>query len=165
MSASHVITDAERDLFRHTLATLAYRARKPLIDAPPGFSSFEAGPTTRTPARILSHMCDLLDWALWMARGEQRWTDTKPAEWHQDCQRFFEALERFDAYVASAATLGRPLSMLVQGPVADALTHVGQLNMLRRMFGSPVRGENYARADIAAGRAGAAQASPRVEFD
>jgi len=165
MPTNHSITDAERTLFRHTLATLAYRARKPLIDAPPGFAKFDAGPTTRTPGQILAHMCDLFDWALWMAKGEQRWTDTKPAEWHQDCQRFFDALERFDAYLASAETLGRPITMLYQGPVADALTHVGQLNMLRRMFGAPVRGENYARADITAGRAGAAQPPARVEFD
>jgi len=165
MPTSHPITDAERELFRHTLATLAYRARKPLAGAPPDFSSFEAGRTTRMPGQILSHMCDLFDWALWMARGEQRWTDTKPAGWEQDCQRFYEALERLDTYIASAETLGRPVSMLFQGPVADALTHVGQLNMLRRMFGSPVRGENYARADITAGRAGAVQPPARVEFD
>jgi len=165
MPTTHTVDAAERRLFRHALATLAYRARKPLIDAPPGFSKFDAGPTTRRPGQILAHMCDLFDWALWMAKGEQRWNDSTPAEWHQDCQRFFEALERFDAYVASAETLGRSLDVLFQGPVADALTHVGQLNMLRRMFGSPVRGESYARADISVGRVGPLQSAARVEFD
>ena len=54
---------------------------------------------------------------------------------------------------------------MFQGPIADALTHIGQIGMMRRMAGAPVRGENYFKADIAAGRVGAEQSAPRFEFD
>lgn len=158
-------TDPKRELLRHTLATLAYRGGKAVRGAPAGFAEFRVGPDTRTPARILAHIGDLLDWALWLARGEHRWKDSEPLPWDAEVERFFAGLAALDAYLASDAPLGRPAEALFQGPVADALTHVGQLTMLRRLAGSPVRGENYARAEIVAGRVGAEQAAPRVEFD
>jgi hypothetical protein len=67
--------------------------------------------------------------------------------------------------LATSPKIACPLERLLQGPVADALTHVGQLAMLRHMFGSPIRGENYYRADIAVGRVGPVQSAPVREFD
>jgi hypothetical protein len=157
--------DSARTLLRHSVATLAYRTAKTLRDVPPSFAAFRAGATTRTPAEILAHMGDLFDWALTMARGEYSWHDSAPLPWHQEAERFFAALTAFDSYLASAAPLGRTAEQLFQGPVADALTHTGQLAMMRRLAGHPVRGESYARADIAVGRTGLEQAPPRVEFD
>jgi hypothetical protein len=110
-------------------------------------------------------MCDLFDWAFALAEGEHRWTDVPPQEWSADCDRLFRALAKFDQYLASDAGLGWPAERLFQGPVADALTHIGQLTMMRRLAGAPIRAENYARADIAAGRVGVSQAAPRLEFD
>jgi hypothetical protein len=156
---------AARDLLRHTVATLAYRAGKAIREAPPTFGSYAVNPGSRTPAQILAHMCDLFDWALSMARGAQKWQNTQPQSWDADCDRFFRALEAFDDYLASDAPLGTSVERLFQGPVADALTHTGQLTMLRRIAGTPIRGENYARAAIARGRVGAEQDTPRVEFD
>ena len=153
-----------RGLLRHTVATLAYRAGKALRGAPDGFADFGAGGGTRTPAQILAHLGDLFDWALSMAKGPQSWHDSQPLPWDQEVARFHAALAAFDAYLASDAPLARPAETLFQAPVADALTHVGQLGMLRRLAGSPVRGENYARAEIVAGRVGAEQAPSRVEF-
>jgi hypothetical protein len=155
----------ERGLLRHTLATLAYRGGKAVRDAPEGFAGFKAGPTTRTPGEILAHVGDLFDWALSMALGDAVWRGSAPLPWPQEVARFHEALRRFDAQLASDAPLATPAETLFQGPVADALTHVGQITMLRRMFGAPVRGENYARAEIVAGRVGPEQAEPRGEFD
>lgn len=157
--------DPARALLRHTVATLAYRAGKALAGAPPAFADLRVHDGTRTPARILAHMGDLLDWALSMARGQQSWRDSEPLAWDAEVERFFAALARFDAFLASDAPLGAPLERLFQGPVADALTHVGQLAMLRRMGDAPVRGENYARAEIVTGRVGRAQTPPRREFD
>jgi hypothetical protein len=154
-----------RELLRHTLATLAYRASKATRDAPSGFSVFRVAPGSRTPGEILSHMCDLLDWAGWLARGEHRWNNSTPGAWTDDVSRFFVALQSLENYIASGAPLLRPAEQLFQGPIADALTHVGQLNMLRRIAGSAVRGESYARAEIVRGRVGAEQAAPRFEFD
>lgn len=153
------------DLLRHTLATLAYRAGKVVRDAPPGFSGVSAGHGTRTAGEILSHMCDLFDWALSLANGQHVWQNTAPGEWNADVSRFFAALGRFDPRLASAEAPGNFPERLFQGPVADALTHVGQLAVLRRLAGAPVRGENYFKADIVASRTGAGQAPPRVEFD
>ena len=152
-------------MLRHTVATLAYRAGKAMRGAPDSFATFEAGDTTRSPARILAHMGDLLDWALAMASGSEAWHDSTPRPWQQEVDRFFAALAAFDALLASDAPLAVPEERLFQGPIADALTHTGQLAMLRRLEGRPVRGENYSRADIVRGRVGPDQTAPRREFD
>ena len=157
-------TDPARELLRHTLATLAYRAGKVLRGAPEGFASFSAGRDVRTPGQILAHLGDLFEWALSLAQGAQKWKDSPPLDWDAGSKRFFEAVERFDAYLASDAPLGNPPEKLFQGPIADGLAHVGQIAMLRRLAGGPIRPENYAQADIAAGRVGPQQTPPRREF-
>lgn len=161
-------TDEEsgkRDLLRHTLATLAYRGGKALRGAPEGFATFRIGDSSRTPGQILAHIGDLFDWAHSQLRGEHTWQSSAPGSWEADSVRFFDGLARLDAFLASDAPLGFPPEKLFQGPIADAFTHVGQLGMLRRLAGSPVRGENYVKADIVAGRVGAEQVAPRFEFD
>jgi hypothetical protein len=160
-----LVGGAERRFLRHTLATLAYRAEKPLRDAPNGFAALRPEPGTRAPGEILAHMCDLLDWALRLARGTDGWRAAPATTWEAECERFFAALEALDAYVASDAPLGRTAAALFQGPIADALTHTGQLCMLRRLAGAPVRAENYVTAEIQVGRLGPDQSGARVEFD
>ena len=155
-------TDPKRELLRHTVATLAYRGGKTIRGAPAEFGAFAGA--GRTPAQILAHVGDLLDWALSIATGKQKWHDSKPMPWEQEVARFFAALQRFDDYLASAEPLQAPVEKLFQGPVADALTHVGQLAMLRRLAGAPIAGENYFAADIAAGRVGAEQTPPKQRF-
>jgi hypothetical protein len=152
-------------MLRHAVATLAYRAGKAVRDAPDSFAAFRIGDTTRSPATILAHMGDLFEWATSMAAGRQAWRDSSPLPWPQEIGRFFAAIAAFDALLASDAALAVPEDLLFQGPVADALTHTGQLALLRRLAGSPVRGENYARAHIIPGRVGPDQAAPHREFD
>ena len=154
----------KREMLRHTLATLAYRGGKALRGAPAGFAEWKASPTTRTPGEILAHMGDLLDWGLSIAQGREKWKPRAPGAWTEDVARWHAGLAAFDAYLASDEPLQAPAEGLFQGPVADSLNHVGQINMLRRMFGAPVKGENYNRADIVAGRVGEEQTKPRVEF-
>jgi len=158
-------TDPHRAFLRHTLATLAYRAEKPLRSSPENFGATRAGPTTRSAAEILAHLGDLLEWAHWHAKGKHVWKESPPQVWVEDVARFYAAIGALDDYLASDAPLNCPPERLFQGPIADALTHVGQLATLRRLAGSPVRGENYFRADIVAGRVGREQSSVRVEFD
>ena len=153
------------DMFRHTVATLAYRGGKALRGAPPEFAAFRAGITTRSPGEILAHMGDLLDWALSIADGREKWQSSATLPWDEGAARFFAALEAFDRRLVSDTPLACAAERLFQGPIADALTHTGQIAMLRRLAGCPVRGENYFRAEIVAGRCGAAQAAPKVEFD
>ena len=157
-------TDPARELFRHTLATLAYRGGKTLRDAGADFANFRASERTRTPLEILAHLGDLLQWALSIAQGKQAWTTAKPQAWEEQVARFFKSLQELDQYLASAETLGCSPQQLFQAPIADALTHVGQLAMLRGLAGIPIRGENYFKADIGVGRVGAEQAAPRFEF-
>lgn len=151
-------------LLRHTLATLAYRGAK-AVRGGSGAAAFRAAPGTRTPAEILAHVGDLLDWALALADGHHVWHDSSPLAWEDEVARFFGAMEAFEARLASGEPLGYPAERLFQGPIADALTHIGQIALLRRMAGLPVRGENYFRARIAAGVAGAAQPDPVQEFE
>ncbi|HYK89767.1 MAG TPA: hypothetical protein VE398_13400 [Acidobacteriota bacterium] len=159
------MTDGKREMLRHTLATAAYRGGKVLRDAPDGFAEFRVGETSRTPAQILAHVGDLFDWALSMAKGEETWHDSKPLSWSDGVKRFFAVLRAFDDFLAAETPLATSAERLFQGPVADALTHVGQIAFLRRMAAGPVRGENYSRADITVGNVGAEQPRPRREFD
>ncbi len=157
--------DAKIDLLRHTVATLAYRGGKAVRGASADFAAFRAAAGTRTPGEILAHVGDLLDWALALASGKPEWHNSTPLPWDQEVARFHAAIEAFDRRLASPEPLGFPAERLFQGPIADALTHVGQVAMLRRMAGNAVRGENYFRAEIVAGRVGPEQAAPRQEFD
>ena len=150
---------------RHTLATLAYRGGKTLRGAPADFSNYRCGESSRTPLEILTHIGDLIDWALSICEGRHDWKPVAAKSWDEQVTRFFAVLEKFDQRLASDQPLGNPPEKLFQGPIADAFTHVGQIAMLRRIAGSPVKGENYFKADIVAGKVGAGQSKPRVEFD
>lgn len=156
--------DSARELFRHTLATLAYRGGKALRGAPASFADFHAAEGVRTPGQILAHIGDLFDWALSIAQGQQKWNDSKPLPWDREVERFFAALKKFDDYLASGTAIQSPLDKLFQGPVADAFTHFGQIAILRRMAAAPIKGENYHKAAIEVGRVGADQAAPKREF-
>jgi hypothetical protein len=157
--------DLKREFLRHTVATVAYRGGKAIKDAPVGFADFRASETTRTPLQILAHIGDLFDWAISMAKGKTVWNDAQPLAWNEESERFFAAVKKFDDFLASDNEIAKSVEKLFQGPVADALTHVGQINLLRRMFDAPVKGENYFRAEIEIGRVGAEQSANRVEFD
>jgi len=156
--------DEKTALLRHTLATLAYRGGKALRGAPAEFAEFRLGEPPRTPGEILAHIGDLMDWALSMAEGKETWHNSPALAWEQGGARFFAALEAFDRRLAAGLPAACPAEGLFQGPIADALTHVGQIAMLRRLAGCPISGENYFVADIAAGRVGARQAAAAAEF-
>jgi hypothetical protein len=156
--------DDQITLLRHTVATLAYRGGKAMRGAPPGFAGFRAAPGTRTPGEILAHLGDLLDWALKLADGKMEWHDSPALDWEEGTHRFFAALQALDQRLGTGAPLGYSAEKMFQGPIADSLNHVGQIAMLRRMAGAPVRGENYFIADIEAGHVGPDQPAPRLEF-
>jgi hypothetical protein len=156
-----------RQFLRHATATIAYRGAKALRGAPPEFAHFKAGPTTRTPLEILTHIGDLLEVSARRLRGPTQWREAKPDTWELQTARFHAALASIDEALASDAPIEVPLGKWYQGPFADSLTHVGQLAMLRRMFGAPMKGEAYFYADIRPGRVGPDQTTPdpKYEFD
>jgi hypothetical protein len=155
----------QREFLRHTLATLAYRGGKVVRDAPPGFGETRVYESARSAIQVLAHIGDLLDWAAALAAGKEVWHDTAPQSWEDQVKRFFDGLSRFDHILASDTPLKCPEHKLFQGPIADALWHVGQIAALRCLAGSPVRGENYFKAEIVIGRVGPEQSARRSEFD
>jgi hypothetical protein len=157
--------DPKLALLRHTVATLAYRGGKTLRGCPAEFADFRVAPGTRSPVEVLAHLGDLLDWALSQAQGKPTWQDSPPLPWEQEVGRFYAALAALDAQLAAGVPAKFQPERFFQGAIADALTHVGQLALLRRLGGAPLRGENFSRADIAAGRVGPEQAAPGFEFD
>lgn len=155
------------DFLRHVVATIAYRGGKAIRDAPAGFGDFRVGPTSRTPTEILAHIGDLLRWAIWLADGEHRWEQADAGSWDEQVARFHTLMAELDDRLALDPLLSEDwgAERVFQGPLADILTHVGQIAMLRRLADSPIRGENFARADITPGRVGPDQPPPRKEFD
>jgi hypothetical protein len=156
--------DPKRELLRHALATVAYRGNKTISKAPERFAVFRCEQGVRTPGQILAHMGDLMDWAFSIVIGKREWRDSTPLSWEQEVERFFVTLKKLDDYLASSEPVHTSPEKLLQGPIADALTHVGQIAMLRRMAGEPMRGESYYEAEIICGRVGADQAKPKKEF-
>jgi hypothetical protein len=150
------------ELARHSLAALAYRAQRALENTPEEFAAFTG--TGKQPGQILAHMGDLFDWALSMAEGRPSWHNSTPRAWAAEQERFFRALTAFDQYLASGQPVQAPLDRLLQGPIADALTHVGQLAMLRRLAGYPACGENFYVAAIRTGQTTAEQPAPAKPF-
>jgi hypothetical protein len=157
--------DATRAVLRHLTATLAYRAAKVLREAPNGFDASTFGPATRRPVQIVAHMADLMAWASTLARGDYVWKAEGSSDWNVEVQRFFMGLAALDRELAAEGPFTGSVEKLIQGPLADALTHVGQLALLGGMAAQPIRPESYARAEIVSGRVGLAQAAPVREFD
>lgn len=143
--------DLKRELLRHLLATLAFRGGIAVSDAPENFSEFRAGENVRNAGEILAHIGDLIQGSLYLMKGEFVYLQSHPLLWAEDVKRFFAAVEEFDLFLASDAPLAQPIVKIVQGPIADALTHVGQIVMLRRLAGRPIHSEGYFAAEIAAG--------------
>jgi hypothetical protein len=167
MSAISSEDPSVRFFLRHALAALAYRAGKAVRDTPEAFGLYRVTPDSNTPVEILAHMGDLMDWVLRMVQGAPSWTTARPLRWEQEIARFFTAVRALDDYLASGAPIRWEPGRVFQGGIADALTHTGQLAMLRRLGGFKMKGENYAKADIAVGRVGLDQApaDPKNEFD
>jgi hypothetical protein len=158
-----VSSDPQRQLIRHLLATLAYRTAKALRGAPEGFADYQAPGGVKTPVRVLAHMGDLMEWALRMVQGNKEWREGTPLPLERESERFFGSLKGLDDFLASDAPL-QSVERLVQGPIVDAITHSGQLAMLRRQAGAPIRAEAYFISEIAVGRVGADQAPPKREL-
>ncbi len=160
--------DAQVRLFlRHSLATLAYRAGKTVRGTPAAFGRYRVTPESNSSVQILAHMGDLMEWVLRTAKGTPRWTSARPQAWSREIARFFKCLGALDRYLASGKPVQWEVERLFQGGIADALTHTGQLAMMRRLGGFKMKGENYARADIRVGRVGIRQTPPNPahEFD
>lgn len=143
--------ESKRDLLRHLVATLAYRGGIAVLDAPQNFSEFRIHETTRTAGEILAHIGDLIQGSLYLVKGEFVYLQSSPQMWEEDVKRFFNAVKEFDLYLASEVPLGQPIEKILQGPIADALTHVGQIVMMRRLAGKPIREGSYFAAEIKAG--------------
>jgi len=150
-----------RRLLHHFLAALAYRTQKALRDAPADFGSFQAGEGVRTPAGMVCHMTSVLGYAHTFFVGGKYWPDPLPSL-HEEIVRFHEMVHDLARHIETGAPLleGMSPERLLQGPFSDAMTHAGQLAMLRRLAGAPVAPENFVFADIQPNRLGPDQPTP-----
>jgi hypothetical protein len=150
----------ERALLRHFLAALAYRTQKALRDAPPDFGDFSAGGDCRTPSDLVRHMTSVLGYARTFFVGGRYWPDPEP-DLAAEVRRFHAMLGDLAAHLERGdAVTGTTPARLLQGPFADAMTHVGQLALLRRLAGHPVAPENFIVANIDAHNVGPDQPLP-----
>ena len=151
----------KRDLLRHFLAAIAYRTQKALRGAPPEFGGFQPGNQIRTPAELVRHMTSVLGYARTFFIGGQYWPEALPSL-NEEVTRFHETVEDLARHLESGTPLLREMSeeQLLQGPFSDAMTHAGQLAMLRRLAGVPVPPENFVFAEITPARLGVDQAEP-----
>lgn len=154
--------EIERALLRHFLAAIAYRTQKALRDAPAHYSHYSAGHDTRTPVEILRHMTSVLGYSRTMFLGGSYPFKPEPLP------TFADEIQRFHNMVSSVGELlsgDTPFldgshRQLLQGPLSDVMTHVGQLALLRRLSDAPVAPENFIYAEIDANRLGPDQPMP-----
>lgn len=155
------MTDAERRLLQHFLAALAYRTQKALRGAPVDFGSFRVAEGVRTPSGLVCHMTSVLGYARTFFVGGSYWPDPL-ASLRDEIGRFHEVVQDLARHIESGTPLRGEMTAerLLQGPFSDAMTHAGQLAMLRRLAGAPVAPENFVFADISAERLGPDQPEP-----
>ncbi len=153
--------EEKRELLRHFLAALAYRTQKALRDAPAEFGNFRAAEEIRTPAEMVRHMTSVLGYARTFFVGGHNRPEPLPSL-TEEILRFHEMLEDIARHIEIGTPLleGMSAERLLQGPFSDAMTHAGQLAMLRRLAGFPIAPENFIVADIDAERLGSEQAEP-----
>lgn len=162
MDANRQDMNEKREILRHFLAALAYRTQKALRDAPPGFGDFTPPAQVRSPAALLRHMTSVLGYARTYFVGGHYWPEPLPTLEHE-IARFHEMLEDLSRLLGDGTPMlqGMTEERLLQGPFADAMTHAGQLAMLRRFAGAPIPPENFIVADITKERLGVDQSEPR----
>ena len=153
-------TTESRRLLQHFLAALAYRTQKALRGAPDSFADFRLAPTTRTPFELVWHMTGVIGYARTFLHGGD-FEPPRLASFADEIARFHETLAALSRDLGDPTLRARITDdQFLQGPLADAMTHAGQLAMLRRLHGSPVPSENFIFADVSAGNVGASQALP-----
>lgn len=153
--------DRDRALLRHYLAAIAYRTQKALRDAPDSFPAFTAGHQVRTPAELLRHMTSLLGYTRTFFVGGTYPIDPDPLPtFAEEIRRFHDLLGAVGDLLAADAPCRLSGEQLLQGPLADVMTHVGQLALLRRLADAPVPPENFIYADVRAERLGPDQPPP-----
>lgn len=149
--------DARTELLRHLVATIAFRATVALRDFPEAATDTAPADGGRTPRALLAHLADVMQWSALLVRGAGRPRRTSDEVWGAAADRFYRGLAELDAALADGASPALDVDALVHGPLADALTHVGQLLLLRRLAGAPAAPQRYLTADVRTGVVGPEQ--------
>ena len=151
--------DGKREMLRHFLASLAYRTQKALRAAPGGFSEFRVAPDVRSPRELVRHMTSVLGYARTFFIGGEFRPSLLPTM-EEELTRFHDVLESLSEHFASSDFSRMSPERFLQGPLSDAMSHAGQLSMLRRLFDAPVPPENFIMADIHADNVSEHQPDP-----
>jgi len=145
------MADTERELLRHLIATIVMRGRVAITDAAEDFDGFRVNNDARSPGEILAHIGDLLEGSFYLMKGEMRYLTSSPLEWKEEVARFLASAKRLDDLIASDVEFHQPIKKLIQGPIADALTHVGQIILLRRIAGNGTVAKDYFGTELTLG--------------
>jgi hypothetical protein len=147
-----VLSSDTTRILRHLVATIAYRASHALRAAPEGFENVRLAEGSKTAGELVFHITQVLSFAMATITGTER-VRYQPQDWTREVERFYALLGQLDASLAAGASMEEGMDLkLVQGPLADALTHVGQLLSMRRKAGAPIAPTSYLTARVEAGR-------------
>lgn len=143
------------ELLRHLLATIGYRFQAAIEGAPEEYADFDPGHGVRGPRELVGHCVHVLRIARSSFEPELEPSAPVGDSWNERIALLHLELDLLDRHVDQ----GTPpqswtLLQMVQGPLADVLTHIGQLALLRRLQGDPVARQSYLRAPVEARRTG-----------
>lgn len=144
-SQSQVVNAEE--LLRLWLGAMKFRFTVAISGTVSDFASFDAGYGVRTPVEIVWHISQLLQNCCSMIAGSPD-VRLEFKGWYEEAARFYEVVEQLDQALLQFIPEQSIVDKLVQGPLADAASHIGQLMLLRRLAGSPVAYINYSQATM-----------------
>lgn len=122
---------------------IQYRLEKSIRNADEKYFDFKPGKESRSPNEILSHLIDVGNYTFSML--DKPYSTNKESTLSTKVNENFLVLKS----VLSKEVINDTMSKrLINGPLSDTLTHIGQLAYLRGLHGSPIGHENYSKADI-----------------
>ena len=147
------------EMLRHFLASITYRATKAIKNVPETYPAHDLGKGVKTPLRILHHITGVLTYAhSFFEHYDTTHIDVK--SWDAEVGEFYSILSKLDKSIQEKKPKEVTEEQLLQGPLSDAMTHIGQLSMLRRLADSPLPSENFIFADVRKGAVGPNQPDP-----
>ncbi len=132
---------------QHFLKVLSYRFEKAIHNAAESYPKHASGHGIRTPLELLGHMNGVLEFAISSLKNQPR-RNIPEQSWQEQITLYYEKLKELNQLMQENSFDTDTLERILQGPLADAMTHIGQLAMMRRLANSAIAGENYFAADM-----------------
>jgi len=142
----------ENEFLRHALSTIAYRFQKAVSNSETEFGYFSAGNGSRTPNEIIYHMYHVLyTTRIFILEEKDNTEQSEKLDLKSEIDRLNAEINNLDNVLAEKPLDINYAKRLLQGPLSDLLTHIGQISMLSRLNGNPIVGEDFSTASIKTG--------------